>query len=148
MVVWSSSSSSSSSSELSIRTLLELATTSWSFESRCPRPASLLKDVRRLVFRLLEPDLAIWNPIWSSKTSITKVKRLLCLLQCYKMGEQTNDPTYIGFSCIADQYQRKVKKTLLLRRLNKSLLSITSKKCKLDCWQDAFCAICLPAAMA
>jgi len=26
------------------------------------------------------------------------------------MGEQANDPTYIGFSCIADQYQRKTVK--------------------------------------
>ena len=26
-----------------------------------------------------------------------------------EMGEQANDPTYIGFSCIADQYQRKVR---------------------------------------
>ena len=25
------------------------------------------------------------------------------------MGEQANDPTYIGFSCIAEQYQRKVR---------------------------------------
>ena len=38
------------------------------------------------------------------------------------MGEQANDPTYIGFSCIADQYQRKVRiaNKLLQTDLNKS----------------------------
>ena len=30
-------------------------------------------------------------------------------LKGVKMCEQANDPTYIGFSCIADQYQRKVR---------------------------------------
>ena len=38
------------------------------------------------------------------------------------MGEQANDPTYIGFSCIAEQYQRKVRiaNKLLAPDLNKS----------------------------
>ena len=35
------------------------------------------------------------------------------------MGEQANDPTYIGFSCIADQYQRKVR---IAKLLNKSTM--------------------------
>ena len=46
------------------------------------------------------------------------------------MGEQANDPTYIGFSCIADQYQRKVSiaNKLLPPDLNKSQMNPEQKK--------------------
>ena len=54
------------------------------------------------------------------------------------MGEQANDPTYIGFSCIAEQYQRKVRiaNKLLAPDLNKS----QSKKSQIGWF--ARCVLC------
>ena len=45
-----------------------------------------------------------------------------------KMGEQANDPTYIGFSCIAEQYQRKVNIVIVFVLLLLLLLLLNSTR--------------------
>ena len=56
------------------------------------------------------------------------------------MGEQANDPTYIGFSCIAEQYQRKVRiaNKLLAPDLNKSQMYPEQKKSQIG-WLQEMC---------
>ena len=90
---------SSSSSTVSIRTLAAASHQLSLFEPVPIQPASLLltEHVRPLALvRLSFRDLGLFSSLanWA--------------LVCGEMGEQANDPTYIGFSCIAEQYQRKV----------------------------------------
>ena len=56
------------------------------------------------------------------------------------MGEQANDPTYIGFSCIAEQYQRKVRiaNKLLALDLKKSQMYPEQKKSQIG-WLQEMC---------
>ena len=66
------------------------------------------------------------------------------------MGEQASDPTYIGFSCIAEQYQRKVRiaNKLLAPDLNKSQMYPEQKIPNWMVARDVFSAVCLTAVKA